>query len=226
MLEYTFLGCAIIGGGVMIFQIALTLLGIGGDEAGDFDAGGLDADVDFDAGDFDVADHTSMTDAADGDLHGDASGRIFAMVSLRTVIAAVAFFGIGGMAALRSELNPIPSFAIASACGFGAMYGTYSLMKWIYGFNSKGNLRISSAVGKSAKVYIPIAGDNAAPGKIQLEVQGRIVEYQATTAHTEKLATGSLVRVVRVVGPDTVEVAPLEDATSQVAQQPPEENVA
>ena len=79
MLEMIFLTCAVVGGGVMIFQMGLTLLGIGGGEEHGFDAGHFDAEH-LDAG----VDHpdTSLSHAVDGQLHGHDSSHLFSVVSL------------------------------------------------------------------------------------------------------------------------------------------------
>ena len=67
---------------------------------------------------------------------------------------------------------------------------------------------IRAAVGQEGTVYIPIPAAKANTGKVQLKLQNRLVEYEAVTSSSQKLATGTKVRVVGVTG-KTLEVEPL-----------------
>ena len=99
-----FLVCAVVGGTVFVCQFVLTLVGIG---AEDFDIAG-----DVEVGDVDVG------DADFHDSHGahDSTG-LFGIISFRTVIAALTFFGLVGIATLSGGAGPMPSTAHAPARG-------------------------------------------------------------------------------------------------------------
>jgi hypothetical protein len=86
------------------------------------------------------------------------------------------------------------------------MYGIHALMLLLYRLGQDGSVRIQRSVGQCGTVYIPVPGGRAGTGKVQLQVQNRIMEYQAMTSHPEKLATGAKVVVVDVINPTTVEV--------------------
>lgn len=223
MLNTIFLITAVVGGTVMVCQFALTVMGLAGDEvdgAGDFSA---DAEIgaDFDtvgdvAGDFGDADgaageiegdhQTHWSEADDPDVsHPDSSG-VFKIVSFRTMVAAIAFFGMTGAAARSAEIGPAPSIMIALAGGFAAMYGTFTLMQSITKLDSSGNEDIRNAVGQSATVYVPIPAAAGGMGKVQLSMQNRIVEFKAITADAQALKTGDAVEVVSVTSGDTLEV--------------------
>ncbi len=216
MLDAIFIIAAVVGGTVMVCQFVLTLMGLSdhGDVGGGFDvdvsgdvsdgggfhdAGGMqDAGV---AGDH----HTNVATAADGQLHPDSSW-LFGVLSFRTLVTAAAFFGLAGMAALRSGFAATPSLVLAMLAGLAAMYGMYWLMRSIAGLATSGNQRIGNAVGRRATVYIPIPADKQGAGKVQLSMQNRIVEFQAVTDEPLRLKTGETVEVVGVAGSDTVEV--------------------
>ncbi|QDS97808.1 NfeD family protein [Adhaeretor mobilis] len=221
MLDTIFLITALVGGTVMLCQFALTVMGLAGDEvdgAGDFSA---DADFDGDvSGDIggadggDVAsgdgvegDHQShWSEADDPDVsHPDSSG-MFKIVSFRTMVAAIAFFGMTGAAARSAEIGNAPSVLIALAGGFAAMYGTYYLMQSITKLDSSGNEDITNAIGQAATVYVPIPAAQGGMGKVQLSMQNRIVEFKAVTAEDDPLKTGEAVVVVAVTSGDTLEV--------------------
>jgi hypothetical protein len=78
-------------------------------------------------------------------------------------------------------------------------------MRSLARLQSDGTVRIERAVGRAGTVYLRIPGGRSSAGKIHLMLQNRTVEYQAITTGTE-LPTGTPVKVVAVVGPDTVEV--------------------
>jgi membrane protein implicated in regulation of membrane protease activity len=199
-----FLVAAVAGGTVLVCQFLLTLLGMGhdgggighhmgGDFHGDAHMGGDFHDGHSGVGHTDANEHTSTS-------------RVFSVVSFRTIVAAAAFFGVSGQAALSAGYAPSTSFILAMIVGAFAMYGMYWLMRLIAGLNSSGNERIGNAVGRQATVYLRIPAKRSGVGKVQLSMQNRIVEYQAFTDDTETLQAGESVEVVDVAGGDTVYV--------------------
>ncbi len=83
-----FVVCAAIGGTLLLCQLVLTLMGLGGDA--------FDLDVDSDVGadvDMDV-DMDVDADAGESGHHG--SSWIFGVISFRSVVAALTFFGLAG----------------------------------------------------------------------------------------------------------------------------------
>src|SRR5688572_477817 len=112
----TYLICAIIGGTLIACQFVLTLFGLGGDH----DVSGHDAaGHDFGGGD---AGHHDAT-------HGNESSWFFGMLTFRTLSAALAFFGLTGLAALQFELEAVPALLVSMAAGIGAMFLVGSLMR-------------------------------------------------------------------------------------------------
>jgi hypothetical protein len=97
---------------------------------------------------------------------------------------------------------------IAVVCGLAAMYGVYFLMRGLYKLTAEGTERIDRAVGQEGIVYLAIPGQNGGVGKVHVPVQNRTLEYEAMTAG-ERLATGSRVVVVGVLGAGRVEVEPI-----------------
>lgn len=218
MLDMLFLIAAIIGGTVMICQFLLTLMGMG-DDGGDMGDGDFSGDADV-AGDLDIDGdlpgdhHTSLGHAADADYQHPDSTWLFGVLSFRTLIAAAAFFGIAGKAALSAGMSEPMSLMIGIVVGLAAMYGMYWIMKAMSRLASSGNERISYTVGKHAKVYVPIPADGAGLGKVHVNLQNRTVEYQAVSEESEPLRTGETVEIVEVKNSDTVAVrrlaAPVE----------------
>lgn len=217
MLGSVFVYCALFGGIFLLLQMLMMF--VGGDHGAD--AGHMD--VGFDGGDFhggfdgdvDAGFDGDMDAGVDGDVdvgqahaHGHSSGSMFFEVfSLRTVAAAVTFFGLVGMAVHRSGGSDFQATAFGVIAGVAALYGLYWVFKQLFRLQSSGNQDIRNALGVPASVYVPIPADNQGRGKVQFEMQGRIVEYQAVTDDAEKLATGESVYVRSIVDADTVLVS-------------------
>jgi len=130
------------------------------------------------------------------------------MLSLRTIVAAVAFFGLTGKASLASGADTTVALAVAVGAGFLALYVVHWLMSELQELDSDGTVQIERAIGEPGTVNLSIPARNSGPGKIQLTLQNRLVELEAMTAG-EPLANGAQVKVVGVLGPDTVAVEPL-----------------
>jgi membrane protein implicated in regulation of membrane protease activity len=199
-----FLIAAVVGGTILVCQFALTLLGLGHDGGGLGHHMGGDFQGDAHVGGVFHGDHAGSSHA-DSNEHADST-HVFSVISFRTLVAAVAFFGVSGKAAESAGYAPSTSFILALIVGAMAMYGMYWLMRVIAGLNSSGNERIGNAVGRQATVYLRIPATRSGAGKVQLSMQNRIVEYQAFTDEPETLQSGESVEVVDVAGGDTVYV--------------------
>ena len=201
-----FLFCAVIGGTVFLFQFALLLLGMGGEDA-DFDvAHDLPDDLDFDPGE---VVHFGEHDAPSIE-HG--STWFFGVVSFRTVVAAMTFFGLAGMATIQSGLGEVVAVLVGCTAGATAMYSVHWLMRKLYSLRQDGTIRIQTSIGKEGTVYIPIPPGQSGSGKVQVQVQGRIMEYPAMTSCNERLVTGARVVVVDVMTPTTLSVEPISSS--------------
>ena len=123
-----FLICAAFGGTILVLQAVMTLVGLGGDAlhtdvgsdmghdfGGDVHAdtgGGFhgDAGTHVDAGSAGAHGSTDGTHAVQDQHHAaqdQGSSKLFAVLSFRGIVAAMAFFGISGMTADR---RPGPSY--------------------------------------------------------------------------------------------------------------------
>lgn len=201
-----FLFCAVVGGTVLVCQFVLTLIGLNSaTEIPDDLPDDIPHDFHGDAG----------GDASAGDGHGTGhtghdhfSSWLFGVISFRTLIAAATFFGLAGLAAESAEQPIGIQLFVAVAAGASAMYGVHWIMQTIGRLGEDGTVKVQRAVGQEATVYVPIPAAKSRAGKVQMKLQNRLVEYEAVTAGSERLATGAKVRVVAVVG-NTLEVEPL-----------------
>jgi hypothetical protein len=182
-----------VGGTLIVCQFLLTLLGMGGDHDAGADHGGGD----HGGGDAGNHDHG-------GTEH--STSWLFSMLTIRTLAAAVAFFGLTGLAAHRAAFEEPQTIALASGAGLAAFFLVGWLMRFLHRLNIDGTVRIERALGCPGAVYLSIPGASAGLGKVFVNVLGRTIEYQARTAQ-HALPAGAPIVVVGIVGPDTVLVA-------------------
>ncbi|MBN2309545.1 MAG: hypothetical protein JXR94_11270 [Candidatus Hydrogenedentes bacterium] len=205
--------CATIGCTLMLVQFLLTVLGMG--HEGDFDAGGHVGDIHVDVGAGDVhvdaggADVHVEADHVDHDTAHHGSSWFFGILSFRAMVAAVAFFGLTGVAGITGGLDPYPTVLVAVAAGGAAMVVIAWLMRSLHRLQDEGTVQIENTVGATAVVYLRVPGEKAGAGKVTVCVQNRTMEYRAMTAG-DALASGTPVVVKGVLGPDIVEVGPAE----------------
>lgn len=186
-----YLICAVIGGTVMVCQFVLTLMGM--------------ADVDDFSGD--VADDLpSSSDGTDGAEHHHGSTWLFGVVTFRTIVTALAFFGLAGLAGSSATWEPLPTLVVAIVAGLAAMYGVHWLMQAISRLKAEGTARIQHAMGRHGTVYLRVPPQRTGAGKVTVNLRDRTMEYQAVTA-ADELPTGARVIVTGIIGHDTVEVA-------------------
>lgn len=197
-METAFFVCAIVGGTLILCQFALTLLGIGGD-SDLVDHGGHDIGHDVAGGDHDPG-------------HGNSSTHFLGMLTFRTLSAAVAFFGLAGLASMHSGVNPTPTIGLALVAGACAVVITDQTLRMVNKLNVDGTVRIHQAVGARGTVYLSIPGSRGGAGKVHVNMLGRSIEYNAVTHNIDSLAAGTPIIVGGIVNGDTVEVTPLSTA--------------
>ena len=176
-----YLACAVFGGLLLALQLVGGLVG---------------ADADHHAG---------------GDPHGlglFGHQGLLQIPSLRTLAAALAGFGLVGAGLLATGAGGGTAVAAAIASGLAAGASVAALTRALLRFESDGVVRLSQAIGRPATVYVSIPGAGGGAGKVQLALQGRIVDCPAVTADTQPLASGLPVVVVDVTDDDTLVVAP------------------
>jgi len=183
--------CAVVGSVVLVLQFVMMLIGLDSDQA---DIGDVGDDIQI--GDEYVDAHAAV---------GHSSGWFFGVLSFKSLVAAIAFFGLGGRAALAAEFSSYVAFFAATASGVAAMILVAWLMRTLYRLSSEGNVRIERCVGQVGTVYLSIPGARAGTGKVTMSVQQRTMEYQAVTDQGE-IPTGARVTVVGISGPGTLEV--------------------
>lgn len=182
-----FAGIAIPATAMLIIQLLLTLIGLGGDNA---DA---EADDGFD-NDIDDADHA---DVLDGGL------RVF---TLRGFVAFFSVLGWVGVLCCDGGLALPLSITISAASGFMAMVLIALIMKWLFRLQYDGTEDIRDALGVSGTVYLRIPPARTGKGKISAIIQGKLCEKNAVTDEETTIERGEEVTVMAISGEETLVV--------------------
>ncbi len=149
--------------------------------------------------------HGDMDVDVDGNFEHDGGG----VLSVRTVTAFFAGFSWTGVAALQAGWSMPLAVVVATLVGAAFMAGVLLIMRAIYSLRASGTLDYANAIGAIGTVYLPIPAAMASTGQIEVMIQGRLCVVQAFTRSEQKLGNRVRVRVVEVLGINTLVVEPL-----------------
>ncbi len=175
---------------MLLIQLILTLIGLGGDDA---DADVADNDFDTQLDDAEEALHDN--DVFDGGL------RLF---TLRGFVAFFSVLGWVGVICCGGGLGLPLSIIIATASGFLAMLLIALIMKWLFRLQYDGTEDIRDAMGVSGTVYLRIPPSRTGKGKISAIIQGKLCEKNAVTDEETTVERGEEVTVVGISGEETL----------------------
>ena len=146
-----------------------------------------------------------------GDGSGESGGNAdsadgLQLLTVRSLAAAIAFFGIAGRSVLALDLGVVLATLTGVAAGLAAATAVAAAMRQLRNLESDGVVRIEGAVGRSGQVHVRVPADaGAGAGRILLTLQNRLVELPAVTLDGE-LPSGTPVTVVGLSDPETLEV--------------------
>lgn len=188
-LESSFWILAIVGTTLFVLRLGMMFLGLGDHDYGDV------SDVDV-GGDFDFDGHTG---------HGAESTHAFTFLSLQSI--ATFFMGAGwmGLVALKWPIDEMAATLCAAGFGFFCVFLLGKLLQQAMRLESSGTVDKRQALGKVGIVYARIP--DGGRGRIQVEVQGRLMTLAARSASGE-LDTGTSVSVDDVDGSGVLVVSP------------------
>ena len=190
-MEHTiYLVTAIVGCTLLLLQVILQVFGLGAEA--DMDAAAPDVDVDVDAG----------HDPA----HGTAGTVFFGILSFKAMVSFAGVFGLTGLSLESTDLAMGHRIAISVLAGFVAMIVVAYMMRALHSLSTSGTLVLRNAVGHQGSVYLRVPPKGKGQGKVTIELQGRSVELPAVTDGGEEIPTGHSIKVVEVLGNETVKV--------------------
>lgn len=181
-MEKIYYFCAVFGSLFVVAQLCLTLFA------------GLGME--------DVASDSVDTDVADTADH--AGYDFLRILSLRTVTASLAFFGLAGMAGTKSGIGMRTVFLIAVLCGLVALFVVFFLYRLISSFKSNGAVIPETLPNSKGNVYVRIPPKRSGSGKVIVNHQERSMEYEAFSDSEEELPAGTPIIVKEILGPNQV----------------------
>lgn len=198
---------------ILVIQTILVLFGIGegGEGANYSDTSGIDFDSDMSGVDFDGSvstdgiDMSDMSNSGDTDMVSHDGGNSADAVSMRlftvqTVMAFMCVFGWTSLVGYNSGSSSWRASIVGGLLGIIAMYLIAKLAQLSTKLSDSGTFNPKNAIGAEGSVYIPIPSRGSGNGKINIVVQGRLMECDAMTEGTEGLSTGDKIRVTDIVG--------------------------
>jgi hypothetical protein len=148
-------------------------------------------------------------DFEDGDTDATGDGDL-RLLSVRTVTAFFAGFGWTGVAAIRNGSSLMAALLLAILVGSLFMGGVIVLMKALYSMRHSGTINYRTTVGEIGTVYMRVPGGMNNPGQVEVMVQGRLMIAQALTRSEQQIPNQARVRIVDVLGENTLIVEPLD----------------
>ncbi len=168
--------------GTVLFLLRLVFALFGGD-AGDFD-------TDFESG-----------------TGTDASFTLFSLLSVMAFIMGTGWMGLA--CRLDWDLGRIPSAILSVGFGTVMMLLASGLMYMTRKLNRQIGYDVSTALGKTGRVYMTVPARGKGQGKVEVTVSGRRKTLPAISGGRE-IAAFTDVRILEVRDDDTLVVEPLK----------------
>ena len=136
----------------------------------------------------------------DGDADADTDGEIgFQFFTFKNLVGFFTIFSWIGIGCIKSNISHPIVIVISLICGLLMMLAMSTLFYFMTKLVEDGTMRLSNALGRTGKVYLPIKAKKGGFGKVQINIQGSIHEIEAMTNDSEELVVGTIVQVEEVV---------------------------
>ena len=136
-------------------------------------------------------------------------------ITLRSIVA---FFAVGGWTGVvLGGMNlSLPAVVILSImAGWAALYFVTWSIRIALRLQHIGNIQVSNAIGKVGEVYITVPAENKGRGKVNVVVQERFFEFEATTSAERDLKTGESVFVTGITEDNALIVIPNDEINAR-----------
>lgn len=129
--------------------------------------------------------------------HDDGAGYQF--FTVKNLIAFFTMFGWAGLAAYKGGLSNGWVTVIALASGISMVLLMYGLMHRTAQMRNDGTLQMKNAINQVGETYLRIPAQRSGMGKVQVQVQGRLMELDAMTDDAADIATGKPIQVINLL---------------------------
>jgi len=130
-------------------------------------------------------------------------------LSFRSVNAFFVGFGWSGIIALQGGMSLGATVPISVLTGGAMMSIVYWLMRFFYGLHASGTVDYAIAIGKIARVDLPIPAGRNGSGQVEILLQGQLRTVTAFNNTDNAIARNDRVKVVGKVDGTTLLVEPL-----------------
>lgn len=131
------------------------------------------------------------SDSGDSDLP-------FEIFTLRNLINFLLGFSWTGISFYDSIENKAVLIIISVVVGIVFIGLFFILIKQILNLGEDNSFKFESTINQTATVYLTIPESKSGVGKVQVSIKGAFHELQAMTEASEKITTGSLVKIKNV----------------------------
>lgn len=176
--------------GITVIRIILMLIGFIGPDA---DVDGIDIDGD------------GIPDIPDGSFF-DIAG--LHLVSINSLVAGLAIGTWAGY--FTAPYLSMWLVIIITICAVLVIMYLYAvLMRAIYRLQSNGTVQMSNAIGLEGTVYLTVPPQRSGEGKVNVVLQNRFCEFEAITDCSEKIPTGTTVKITGIFDEDKLIIEPI-----------------
>ena len=153
---------------------------------------GADVEMDMDT-DFDVP---------DGGFEGDPSMNLYTFRNLVNFLLGMSWTAILLQEQIASKaLLMIIAFVVGALLVFAVMM----MFKGLSKMQQSGNIDVyKSAIGCNGKVYLTVPAERKGTGKVQININNSVREYDALTDSEDDLKTGTSIKVTEVLDTNTL----------------------
>lgn len=166
--------CGIASTIVFVIQMVMTFIGV--------DA--FDADFDFDTGAGDTLD----------------LGGALSLFSIRNIVNFFLGFGWGGVCFSNYITNKLLLVFVALIVGLAFVVLFFFLVRQLLKLETNGTVNMADCVGKQCYVYLRIPAKGEGKGKVQISINGTIMEFDAVTNEAQMIPTGERATVLESLG--------------------------
>jgi hypothetical protein len=132
----------------------------------------------------------------DTDLdHGDSHFQIFSFRNLINFLLGFSWTGISFFNRIPNALLVIVSLAVGGLF----IYMFFVIIRELQKLAEDNSFTYEETLNKSADVYLTIPARKSGKGKILISVRGSVRELDAMTENEERITTGSVVKVIRIL---------------------------
>ena len=169
-----------------VWQLVSALIGLSGGDSTDFDTH-VEAGVD----------HDTPPDAQD-------TLAAFKLVSVRSLLAFFTLFTWAGALYMNSAVPPSRAVLYGVLWGLAGMVAVSFIIHLMRRMAETGNIKLASCVGTGGTVYLDIPAGGV--GEVRALCDGVMTHLKARARAGSAVKAGTAVRVVRMLGPDVIEV--------------------